>query len=53
MIDNVIKTIEMLNDAKALSVLDDCSRGMVSPAEAHMYFAIRDAVRLLEQEVKV
>ncbi len=52
MIDNVMKAIELLNDAKALSVLDDCSRGMVSPAEAHMYFAIKEAVRLMEMEVK-
>lgn len=53
MIDNIQKAIDMLNDAKALSILDDCGRGMVSPAEAHMYYAIRDALKLLEQEVRV
>ena len=53
MIDNIQKAIDMLNDAKALSILDDCGRGMVSPAEAHMYFAIKEAVKLMEMEVKV
>ena len=53
MIDNIQKAIDMLNDAKTLSILDDCGRGMVSPAEAHMYFAIKEAVRLMEMEVKV
>lgn len=50
MIDNVLKAIELLSEAKAISILDDCDRGMVSPAEAHMYFAIRDALKLLKQE---
>ena len=51
MIDNIHKAIDMLNDAKALSILDECGCGMVSSAEAHMYFAIRDTLKLLEQEV--
>ena len=51
MIDNIIKAKELLEDAGCLSMLHDCDRGMVSPAEAHMYFAIRDALKLLKQEV--
>ena len=52
-IDNIQKAMDMLNDAKALSILDDCGRGMVSPAEAHMYFAIKEALRLMEMEVRI
>jgi len=53
MIDNIIKAKELLENARCLSILHECDRGMVSPAEAHMYFAIRDALKLLEQEVRV
>lgn len=53
MIDNIIKAKELLEDARCLSILHECDRGMVSPAEAHMYYAIRDVLKLLEQEVRV
>ena len=53
MIDNIIKAKELLEDARCLSILHECDRGMVSPAEAHMYFAIKGAVKLMEQEVEV
>ena len=51
MIDNIIKAKELLEDAKCLYILHDCDRGMVSPAEEHMYYAIRGALKLLEQEI--
>lgn len=53
MIDNIIKAKELLENARCLSILHECERGMVSPAEAHMYFAIKEAVKLMEMEVKV
>ena len=53
MIDNIIKAKELLENARSLSILHECDRGMVSPAEAHMYFAIKEAVKLMEMEVKV
>lgn len=52
MIDNIIKAIRLLEDAKAISILEDGGRGMVSPAEAHMYFAIKEAIELMKQEVE-
>lgn len=51
MIDNIIKAIRVLEDAKAMSILEKGERGMVSPAEAQMYFAIRDALEMLNLEV--
>lgn len=52
MIDNIIKAIRLLEDAKAMSILEDGGRGMVSPAEAHMYFRIEEVLKLLKQEVE-
>lgn len=52
MIDNIIKSIRVLEDSKAMSILEDGARGMVSPAEAHMYFAIEKALELMKQEVE-
>lgn len=54
MIDNIKTAMGILTGAMQFSALSSSEpKGLVSPAEAHMFFAIREAIRLMGQEVGV